>query len=285
MSFAENIKIYRTAAGLTQEQLALAVGISGQAVSKWENDESMPDPALLPDIADALNVTIDELYGHTPKSTEAVYRLLGTQIQGLSRKEAVRKIYEIVLSALRSFFVEDPVPEMKNGDPTVSEDSRKLAVAVTRNSVTDDSGFAAAFESDLFPYAAILMKPADGFASLLNSKPAWEYIVNMADEEVMKCIRYLFTREEHSFTMETSLLMKKAGCDAGRMEETLAKLQKIGLIVTENVEINGKLRHLATHYRGKREMKQLMFFAAAYSAAVLNHGNHRAAGSFEKTIL
>ena len=40
MTFAENIKKYRTLRGLTQEELAAKVGVSGQAVSKWETKVS-----------------------------------------------------------------------------------------------------------------------------------------------------------------------------------------------------------------------------------------------------
>jgi transcriptional regulator with XRE-family HTH domain len=51
----------RKTLGLTQESLAAQLGISSQAVSKWENDISAPDIALLPALAKALNCTTDEL--------------------------------------------------------------------------------------------------------------------------------------------------------------------------------------------------------------------------------
>ena len=51
----------RKALGLTQEALAAQLGISSQAVSKWENDISAPDIGLLPALAKALNCTTDEL--------------------------------------------------------------------------------------------------------------------------------------------------------------------------------------------------------------------------------
>ena len=51
----------RKSLGLTQEALAAQLGISSQAVSKWENDISAPDITLLPALAKALNCTTDEL--------------------------------------------------------------------------------------------------------------------------------------------------------------------------------------------------------------------------------
>ncbi len=57
------IKEARKNAGLTQQDVAQAVGVSVQAVSKWEVGQSMPDTALLPDIADCLGLTLDALFG------------------------------------------------------------------------------------------------------------------------------------------------------------------------------------------------------------------------------
>lgn len=46
---------------LTQDQLAEKMGVSPQAVSKWENDLSCPDISLLPSLADLFGISIDEL--------------------------------------------------------------------------------------------------------------------------------------------------------------------------------------------------------------------------------
>lgn len=46
---------------ITQEQLAEQMGVSTQAVSKWENDISCPDISLLPPLADYFSISIDEL--------------------------------------------------------------------------------------------------------------------------------------------------------------------------------------------------------------------------------
>ena len=52
---------YRKAKGMTQEDLAEKLGVSSQAVSKWENDASCPDISLLPELAKTLGVTVDTL--------------------------------------------------------------------------------------------------------------------------------------------------------------------------------------------------------------------------------
>lgn len=51
----------RRARGLTQQQLAGELGVTNRAVSKWETGQGLPDIAVLPDLAAALGVTVDEL--------------------------------------------------------------------------------------------------------------------------------------------------------------------------------------------------------------------------------
>lgn len=62
-TISQKIIELRKAAGLTQEQLGEKLGISGQAVSKWERGEAMPDILILPDLCDVLGTTLDSLLG------------------------------------------------------------------------------------------------------------------------------------------------------------------------------------------------------------------------------
>ena len=51
----------RKANNMTQSEVADILGVSYQAVSKWERDESLPDITLLPQIADLYHISIDQL--------------------------------------------------------------------------------------------------------------------------------------------------------------------------------------------------------------------------------
>ena len=62
MNIGKNIKYLRQQQGLTQEQVAEHLGVTYQAVSKWENDTNTPDIALLPEIASLFGVLIDALF-------------------------------------------------------------------------------------------------------------------------------------------------------------------------------------------------------------------------------
>ena len=60
-TIGNRIQRFRKERGLTQEELAAKLGVSSQAVSKWENDASCPDISLLPQLCKELGVTTDEL--------------------------------------------------------------------------------------------------------------------------------------------------------------------------------------------------------------------------------
>lgn len=61
MKTGRRIYILRKSLGLTQNQLADRLRVSFQAVSKWERGETLPDTALLPELAKVLETTIDNL--------------------------------------------------------------------------------------------------------------------------------------------------------------------------------------------------------------------------------
>lgn len=76
----EQISKFRKEAGLTQEELGKAVGVSTQAVSRWECG-GMPDIELLPAIADRLHVSIDALFGREGGEAFDLKKLLYCAIQ------------------------------------------------------------------------------------------------------------------------------------------------------------------------------------------------------------
>ena len=62
MKIGSNIRALRQRKGLTQEQVATHLGVSYQAVSKWETGANTPDISLLPALAALFDVPIDMLF-------------------------------------------------------------------------------------------------------------------------------------------------------------------------------------------------------------------------------
>ena len=60
---AENIRLYRKKANLTQKQLAQKLGVQNTAVSNWENGQNSIDTELLFRVCDIFGITINQIYG------------------------------------------------------------------------------------------------------------------------------------------------------------------------------------------------------------------------------
>lgn len=70
VNFSDKLKTLRKQKNLTQEQIAETLGVSCQAISKWETNSSFPDISLLPIIADFFGVSVDYLLGHDTSKRE-----------------------------------------------------------------------------------------------------------------------------------------------------------------------------------------------------------------------
>lgn len=64
----KQIKKYRIAADMTQMELAEKMGISFQAVSSWERNETMPDISRMTELAELFHITVDELLDYQDKA-------------------------------------------------------------------------------------------------------------------------------------------------------------------------------------------------------------------------
>lgn len=90
MTFGVRLQQVRKAAGLSQEQLAGLVGMSRQAVSKWETDQAAPDIGTLALLCGVLGVSADELLGReAPSRPEGQ----GVDLEGCVRLNAARRCF------------------------------------------------------------------------------------------------------------------------------------------------------------------------------------------------
>lgn len=101
----ENIAFFRKKRGITQEELANALGVTNQAVSKWESGKCAPDIQLLPDIAEYFNISIDELFGLSVNSD------ISTKIQ--SSKETSSKLDAAINIASKKGYISSSILQFK----------------------------------------------------------------------------------------------------------------------------------------------------------------------------
>ncbi len=98
--FSENMKCLRKERDLTQDALANFLGVSFQAVSKWERGESYPDIEMLPEIAGYFGVSVDELLGINRAENKKEIRSIIEEYDNLTDAE---KKHGIILKAIKMF--------------------------------------------------------------------------------------------------------------------------------------------------------------------------------------
>ena len=100
---SENLKELRKSAGITQEQLARVLGVSPQAVSRWEIEATYPDITLLPAIAGYFGVTLDQLLGMDQIRDESGLQAIMEEYGANTAKGLVAKNIRLLRNAVRRY--------------------------------------------------------------------------------------------------------------------------------------------------------------------------------------
>ena len=136
MEIGNQIKALRTQRGITQEDLARELGVSAQAVSKWERDAATPDIQLLPAISAYFGVTIDELFALSDETRmERIQNMLWDE----------RVLNPATVETERAFLLEKGKREKNNGEVyrlladieyQLSEEHRRAAQDYAREAIS-----------------------------------------------------------------------------------------------------------------------------------------------------
>lgn len=157
--FGRQLAKLRKEKGVTQEQIADYLGVSPQAISKWENG-SYPNGDLLPRLADYFEVSIDYLYGREKKEVpleqqivEAIQSTEGNEEwdYGARMEQMFRYIWAMQIGCWpdNKYYYE------RNGDMN----------SITVSSVTNKSGFSFMRLNKDLEFYALMKEPEEGFAS------------------------------------------------------------------------------------------------------------------------
>jgi len=96
LKIAENLKKYRLENNMTQEQLAEKLGVSFQAVSRWENRVTYPDIEMLPSLSELFGVSLEQLMGVTKEERAEASDAYYAQLNRITdHEERLKLLYEI----------------------------------------------------------------------------------------------------------------------------------------------------------------------------------------------
>lgn len=109
MTLGEKIASVRKEKGMTQEMLAEQLGVTRQAVARWETGLSVPDADLLVKLADVLEVSVAELLGGNIHNNEDTNEL-AEQLSRINEQLAIknrrsRRIWKVVFGIIAAFVV------------------------------------------------------------------------------------------------------------------------------------------------------------------------------------
>ena len=146
------IKSLRKEKNMTQNELALKLGVTDKAISKWENGRGLPDLSLIKDVSDILGVTVNELLtGEKLDSKEEVFEnnIINTinytnnKIKSKNKYIIILSLTIVVILTFLSFFIID-VNKMRKGEDVLFStwgfkyiSSIKLDEAKITNSIED----------------------------------------------------------------------------------------------------------------------------------------------------
>lgn len=106
----ENIKKLRKSKGLSQEELAVKLGVVRQTVSKWEKGLSVPDSEMLIKLAEELDTTVNNILGETVAEEESELKVIAAKLELLNEQFAkqseahrrTKRIVAVIFSVLSS---------------------------------------------------------------------------------------------------------------------------------------------------------------------------------------
>jgi len=220
MNIGKNIIAFRKDAGMTQEELANQIGVSAQAVSKWETGVSMPDILLLPVIADVFDITVDEIYSGKRETREA------KKTAWLSFDDAPEASYRAILETMNRAWnggtgnIEDAIADYEENERSASLIAAEQGGMVYTN-----------HEMGL----VLRNFGTQKFLKVLESEKAANGLKLLADEHIVRVIRYLSTLGKKMFTAVG--IAKRTGMTPEEAESALERMAEADIIYVEKAAV------------------------------------------------
>ena len=222
----EQIKKIRTEKGITQEQLGELIGVTTQAVSRWERGGT-PDAELLPRISDVLGVSTDSLFGREEQSCSlALARRLCCMSQEDAFRYALNICWAIEIGLMRDLSIVDDFMG-KLIDDSVSADSKRNDYFAK---IIHDSGLSLMRISPDFKHFFLMQENGSGIGSHLSDFESLRRVFAMfADEKLLRILFYIYSMP--NMPIATSLISKKTGLSLGETDRYMKKICENNLAV------------------------------------------------------
>lgn len=261
LKIGEKISKYRKLKGFTQEQLGESVGVSGQAVSKWEKG-GVPDTYLLPAISKVLGVSIDALFGVEKKISdytqdEILDDLFKFCLQKMhckdNRIDFFKFMFDTIWTVQSAYFENESRPLLKD----VVEKNRGNSQITSQ--IINDEGTTYLSLVENFPFFSAVCDTPEISKKLLSEKNFSEFFSLLASEDGMKAI--LFTQSATETSQYTAdMIAKKIGITLERFLEVEPLLVKYGLLNEDSLTLDDSVIKVY-HKWSNPEIRPLLMMA------------------------
>lgn len=229
-TMGSTIAALRKEKNVTQEELADYVGVSAQAVSKWEKGGA-PDCALLPRIADFFGVSIDRLFGRKATDYMEVEEALAKKIMDTPEAERKKLLFSLCWTMEKALFDID----LDHLNTFTLEDIAKEGIQ--NDSVHHDQfGYTLMGLGVEQTYFLLVPDAEHQSEKLLKDTDYPALFAALSNQAIFNTLIYL-SKTNGKFTVKT--LTGKLGLSSEKANEVLAFLQKYKMLCSEDVEIDG----------------------------------------------
>ena len=252
MSLSENIKRLRLEKNMTQEQLAVRLGVSAQAVSKWETSETYPDGPLLLPLARELDASLDELFDNNSVTMRDISKKILSLLYSTEAKERFNVARDICWQIERGMF-NCHVDIGKKYDPEEIKNRKSSSY------IFDNYGFTLISNGEE-PFFSVFPQPEDGFGNFLKDKENLRRIfAALSCEDTLKAIFYLYKKNEN-YLFESAVLARDCEISDEKIDTVLENLILLQIIWKQALTINEQERIL---YYSRPSHKVLALFLLA----------------------
>jgi transcriptional regulator with XRE-family HTH domain len=187
---------------ITQEELGRAVGVSGQAVSKWECGGA-PDAELIPAIADYFHVTIGALFGRAETEQEKpdIGKLLTQEIMALPKEKRMEVAYDYCWIMQQAICIA-PI-QNKNYQSRIDTQKNPEFKETCHSRLMCEDGFSFMRIMKEQHYFLLMPEPEKGFKSCLMDESEYiKFFSCLARENCLKILIYLYSMHYEKITAD-----------------------------------------------------------------------------------
>lgn len=213
MSLSQNIKRLRLEKSMTQEQLASQLGVSAQAVSKWETSETYPDGTLLVPLANALDVSLDVLFDNNSCSMKDLSARIRNIIADTPKEKQFHLVRDICWQIEKGLF--NCLMYIDEGYSPEEINSQ------TRSSyILNDYGFTH-ISNGRAPFFSVFPEYGDNFTEVIGDGEEMREIFSaLSSSDTMRAVLFVL-RKEANFVFEAEVLSEICEIPGERIEDVL----------------------------------------------------------------